>query len=138
MYQKIFLAGNLGRDPETRYTPGGMPVTSFSLATNERWTDQDGQPQERTTWWQVSVWGKQGETIGQYLSKGRQVFIEGRMNPDSSTGGPHIFTRRDGTAGASYEVTAIRVRLIGGRGGAASFAGPRDEDVPPEAYFGED
>ncbi len=138
MYQRIFLAGNLGRDPETRYTPGGMPVTSFSLATNERWTDQEGQPQQRTTWWRVSVWGKQGETISQYLSKGSQVFVEGRMDPDPETGGPRLWTGNDGRTRASFEIIARRVELSGRRGGAASFAGPRDEDVPPEAYFGED
>ena len=65
MYQKIFLSGNLGGDPELRYTPNGTPVTRFSVATNDTWTGQDGQPQQRTTWWRVSVWGKQGEAASE-------------------------------------------------------------------------
>jgi len=137
MYQKIFLAGNLGRDPELRYTPNGTPVTQFSVATNEKWTGQDGQQQERTIWWRVSVWGKQGEAVSQYLRKGSQVFVEGRMDPDPETGGPKLWTRKDGRTGASYEVVARRVQFVGKRG-AASFDEPRDADIPPEAYFGED
>jgi single-strand DNA-binding protein len=135
MYERIFLAGNLGQDPELRYTPNGTPVTNFSVATNERWTGQDGEQQQRTIWWRVTVWGKQAETVSQYLSKGSQVFIEGRMDPDPETGGPRIWTGRDGQARASFEVVARRVQFIGRRGGAASFEGPRDEDVPPEAFF---
>lgn len=138
MYQKIFLTGNLGRDPELRYTPNGTPVVRFSVATNERWTDREGQQQERTIWWRVSVWGKQGEAVSQYLSKGRQVFIEGRMDPDPETGGPRLWTGRDGQTRASFEIVAQRVRVIGRRGGAVSFGEPRDQDIPPEAYFGED
>lgn len=137
MYQKIFLAGNLGRDPELRYTPNGTPVTSFSVASNERWTDQDGQQQERTVWWRVKVWGKQAETVSQYLSKGRQVFIEGRMDPDPETGGPRLWTGNDGRSRASFEIVAQSVKFVGRRGGTASFDEPRDEDIPPEAFFGE-
>lgn len=135
MYQRIFLTGNLGRDPELRYTPNGIPVTRFSVATNERWTGQDGQQQERTIWWGVSMWGKQAETVSQYLSKGSQVFVEGRMDPDQETGNPRIFTRRDGSTGASYDLVAIKVKVVGSQGRAASFDEPRDQDVPPEAYF---
>jgi single-strand DNA-binding protein len=137
MYQKIFLAGNLGRDPELRYTPNGTPVTQFSVATNEKWTGQDGQQQERTIWWRVSVWGKQGEEVSQYLRKGSQVFVEGRMDSDPETGGPKLWTRRDGRTSASYEIIARKVQFVGKRG-AASFDEPRDQDIPPEAYFGED
>lgn len=133
MYQKIVLVGNLGRDPEMRYTADGTPVTNLSVATTERWTGQDGQPQERTAWWRVSVWGKQAEAVNQYLSKGRQVLVEGRMNADPETGGPRVYTRSDGSSGASYEVRAITVRFLGGRGDVADVGAPRDEDVPPEA-----
>ena len=136
MYQKIFLAGNLGQDPELRYTPNGTPVTRFSVATNETWTGQDGQQQERTIWWRVSVWGQQGEAVSEYLSKGSQVFIEGRMDPDPETGDPRLWTGRDGQSHASFEIIAQRVRFIGRRGGAARFDEPRDEDIPPEAHFG--
>ena len=138
MYQKIFLAGNLGRDPELRYTPNGTPVTQFSVATNEKWTGQDGQQQERTIWWRVSVWGKQGEEVSQYLRKGSQVFVEGRMDSDPETGGPKLWTGKDGRTRASYEVIARRVQSVSKRGGTASFDEPRDADIPPEAYFGED
>jgi single-strand DNA-binding protein len=135
MYERIFLAGNLGQDPELRYTPNGTPMTNFSVATNERWTGQDGKQQERTIWWRVTVWGKQAETVSQYLSKGSQVFVEGRLDPDPETGSPRIWTGRDGQARASFEVVARRVQFVGRRGGAARLDEPRDEDVPPEAFF---
>jgi len=138
MYQKVVLVGNLSRDPEMRYTSDGTPVTNLSVATSERWTGQDGQQQERTTWWRVSVWGRQAETVNQYLAKGRQVLVEGRVNPDPETGGPRVFTRSDGSAGAAYEVRAITVRFLGGRGETDSFETPQDEDVPPEADMDED
>ncbi len=138
MYQKIVLVGNLGRDPEMRYTPDGTPVTSFSLATNEKWTGRDGQPQERTTWWRVSAWRRMAETCNQYLSKGSQVLVEGRVVPDPETGGPRVYTRSDGTPGASYEVTAFTVKFLGGRAEAPGFEAPSDEDVPPEADIEED
>ncbi len=132
MYQKIVLSGNLGRDPDLRFTPNGTPVTRFSVATSRSWTGADGQPQERTTWWQVSVWGKQAETVSQNLRKGSQVFIEGRMDPDPETGGPKLWTDRSGQARASFEIVARRVKFTGQRGSAVSFE-PRDEDIPPEA-----
>jgi single-strand DNA-binding protein len=138
MYQKIVLVGNLGRDPEMRYTPDGTPVTSFSIATNEKWTGRDGQQQDRTTWWRISAWRRLAETCNQYLSKGSQVLVEGRMNPDPETGGPRVFTRNDGTTGASYELTAFTVKFLGGRGDEAGLGTPSDEDVPPEAEIDED
>jgi single-strand DNA-binding protein len=115
MYQKVIIVGNLGRDPEMRYTPSGQPVTNFSVATNRRWTNTDGTPGEETVWFRVTAWGKLGETCNQYLSKGRQVFVEGRLRPDPETGGPRIWTRQDGTAGASFEITAFTVRFLGRR-----------------------
>ncbi|MBI3760983.1 MAG: single-stranded DNA-binding protein [Chloroflexi bacterium] len=123
MYNKIILVGNLGRDPEMRYSPSGQAVTNFSIATSEKWTDQQGQPQERTLWWRISVWGKLAETCNQYLKKGRQVLVEGRMNGDAKTGGPRIYTRQDGTAGASFEVTAVSVKFLGTRADAGPTAG---------------
>lgn len=116
MYQKIIIVGNLGRDPEMRYMPDGTAVTNFSVATSRRWTDgQSGEPREETTWFRISVWGRQAETANEYLAKGRQVLVEGRIRPDPQTGGPRTFTRQDGTVGASYDVTADSVRFIGGR-----------------------
>jgi single-strand DNA-binding protein len=137
MYQRIFLTGNLGRDPELRYTPNGTPVARFSVATNERWADRDGQQQDRTTWWRVSVWGRQGEAVSEHLRKGNQVFIEGRMDPDPETGGPRIWTASDGQPRASFEIVAQRVQFTGRRGGTARFDEPSDDDIPPEAFFGE-
>ncbi len=125
MYQKIVIVGNLGRDPEMRYTPSGQPVTNFSMATNRKWTNTDGTPGEETIWFRVTAWGKLGETCNQYLSKGRQVLVEGRLRPDPATGGPRVWTRQDGTAGASFEITANTVRFLGGRAEAA--AGPEEE-----------
>ncbi len=116
MYHTIILVGRLGRDPEMRYTPSGQAVTSFSVATDYQTKGPDGNWEKKTIWVRVTVWGKQAETASQYLKKGREVLIEGRLNPDPSTGGPKIWTRQDGTAGASYEVTANTVRFIGGRG----------------------
>jgi len=100
MYQKVTLIGNLGRDPEQRYTPSGQALTNFSVATSEKWTGQDGQPQERTVWWRVSVFGKQAETCAQYLRKGSKVYVEGRMQADPKTGGPRIWSGQGGSGPA--------------------------------------
>lgn len=126
MYHKVTLLGRLGRNPEMRYTADGKPVTSFSVAIDDSYGES-----KKTVWVRVSVWGKQAESCNQYLSKGRQVYVEGRLNHDG--GNPRVFTRNDGTAGASFEVTAHTVKFIGGQGdNAASGSAPRDEDVPPE------
>jgi single-strand DNA-binding protein len=115
MYQQIILVGNLGGDPEMRYLPNGTAVTNFSLATNRKWKGSDGQMQEETVWWRISVFGSQAEACNQYLSKGRQVLVEGRMRPDPNTGGPRVWQRNDGGYGASYELSAQTVRFLGGR-----------------------
>jgi primosomal replication protein N len=86
MFHKIILVGNLGKDPEMRYTPGGQPVTSFSVASNRRYTDSGGQMVEETIWFRISVWGKQAEACKQYLVKGRQVLVEGRLVCDRPAG----------------------------------------------------
>jgi len=136
MYQKITIVGNLGRDPEMRYLPNGRAVTSFSVATNRRWTDQaSGEPREETTWFRISVWGRQAESANQYLSRGRMVLVEGRLVPDPQTGGPRLFTRQDGTVGTSFEVTADNVKFIGGRdegGFEASEGGYEDTPAAQE------
>lgn len=133
MFQKIILAGNLGRDPEMRYTQSGTPVTNFSMATNEKWTDSDGGPQERTTWWRVTCWGRLGETVNQYLSKGRQVLVECRINPDPETGGPRVYQRNDGSWGAQYEVTALTVKFLGGGGNGQEAPDAPDVDVDADS-----
>jgi single-strand DNA-binding protein len=134
-YQKVIIVGNLGRDPEMRYTPDGTPVTSFSIATNRRWTSADGSQGEETTWFRVSAWRRQAEVAAQYLSKGRQVLVEGRMNPDRATGGPRVWTGNDGVARASYEVTADRIIFLQGRGEPG--AGGDEEPGGPD-YVAED
>ena len=129
MYQKIIIIGNLGRDPEMRYTPEGNPVTSFSMATSRRFGEK-----EETTWFRVTVWGKQAESCNQYLFKGSKVLVEGRLRPDAN-GSPTVFQRKDGTWGSSFEVTAETVRFLtpkGGEGGDSQNFGPLDddEDIP--------
>lgn len=132
MYHKIIIVGNLGRDPEMRYTPDGTPVTSFSVATNRRWTGSDGQQQEETVWFRVTAWRRMAEVCNQYLQKGRQVLIEGQLKPDEN-GGPRVWTGNDGVARASYEVTALTVKFLGGRGEGPSPEAPGAyEEGPPE------
>jgi len=138
-FNKIILVGNLGRDPELRYTPQGTPVCTFSLATNERRKDRNGEMQDQTTWFRITLWNRQAETASQYLQKGRPVYIEGRLRVEE-------FTDRDGKQRHSLEVTATDMQFIGSRhdeGGAperaastAAAAGPAepaelsDEDIP--------
>jgi single-strand DNA-binding protein len=114
-FHTLILIGNLGRDPEMRYTPSGQPVTSFSVASNRSYTGADGQKVDETIWFRVTAWGKLAETCNQYLTKGSKVLVEGRLVPDKN-GGPRIWTRQDGTPGASFEVTANTVRFLSGRG----------------------
>ena len=115
MFHTIIIVGNLGRDPEMRYTPSGQAVTNFSVATSRSYQDSSGQQVKETIWFRITVWGKQAENCNQYLKKGAKVLVEGRLNPDLSTGGPRIWTRQDGTAAASYEVTALTVRFLSSR-----------------------
>jgi single-strand DNA-binding protein len=127
MFQKIIVVGNLGRDPEMRYMPDGTAVTNLNVATTSRWTDRaSGEPREETTWFRVSVWGKQAESANQYLSKGRPVLIEGRLKPDPQSGGPRLYTRQDGTVGASFEISADTVRFLGTGGREGAYETPGD------------
>lgn len=123
MFQTVVLVGNLGRDPEMRYTPNGTPVTSFSVATSRKYTGSDGQTKEETLWFRISVWGKQAETCNQYLSKGRQVLVEGSLVGDEN-GGPRVWVGQDGKPRASFEVRAQTVRFLGRREGADSGGMP--------------
>ncbi len=116
MYQKVVIVGNLGSKPELRYTPQGDAVTTLRVAVNRRWTGQDGQPGEETTWFQVSVWGAQAEACHQYLTKGRLVLGEGRLIPDQASGGPRIWTDKGGRPRASFGLRAITVRFLGSAG----------------------
>ncbi len=131
MLQKITIIGNLGRDPEMRYTPAGKSVTNFSVATNRKWNDADGNPQEQVIWFKVAAWNRLAEVCNEYLKKGRQVYIEGRLTCDKETGNPRIFTRSDGTPGTSFEMTAGQVLFLGTRGDYVPV-GPEDEASEPE------
>jgi single-strand DNA-binding protein len=127
MVNKAIIIGNLGRDPEVRFTPSGRAVAKFSVATTERWTDQQGQKQEKTEWHNIVVWGKQAETCGQYLSKGRQVYVEGRITNRS-------YDDKDGNKRYITEIVARDVRFLGGGGGAgrsseSGFVPPPGEDA---------
>ncbi|HYP53147.1 MAG TPA: single-stranded DNA-binding protein [Pyrinomonadaceae bacterium] len=115
-FNKITLVGNLGRDPELRYTPQGTPVCSFTMATNERRKDKSGEQQDMTTWFRVTLWGRQAEAASQYLTKGRPVYIEGRLRVEE-------WTDRDGKQRHTLEVHATDMQFIGGRGGG--------DDAPP-------
>ncbi len=139
MYQQITIVGYLGRDPEMRFTPSGQAVTSFSVATSRSYTTNAGQKVDETTWFRVSVWGAQAESCNQYLKKGRPVLVVGRLRPDPQTGGPNIYTRNDGTPGASFEINAQNVRFLpGGRGDTGGYQedmgdvgeGSDDEEIP--------
>ncbi len=136
MYHTIILVGNLGKDPEMPYTPNGQAVTNLSVATNRQYTGADGNQVKETIWFRVSVWGKQAETVNQYLKKGSKVLVEGRLVPDASTGGPRIWNRQDGTPSASFEVSANTVRFLSSRGeegagaSAASTSDTPEEDIP--------
>ena len=118
MYQKLIFIGNLGSNPEQRFTPSGDPVTTFSVATSRKYGETD-----ETTWLRVSVWGKQAEACNQYLHKGSKVLVEGALKADAQ-GNPRTYERKDGTWAASFELTAETVR----------FLTPKGEDAPVEDY----
>lgn len=129
MYHTLIFAGNVGRDPEMRYTPSGQAVTSFSVATNRQYTASNGEQVKETIWFRVSAWGKTAEVCNQYIKKGSKVLVEGRLTPDKNTGGPRIWTKQDGTSGSSYEVTANTVRFLSSRQDAeGSGLAPMDAD----------
>jgi single-strand DNA-binding protein len=142
MYQKIIIVGNLGSDPEMRYMPDGTAVTNFSVATNRKWTDGQGVPQEEVTWFRVATWGRVAENCNQYLSRGSKVLVEGSIKPDPATGGPKTFVRHDGTVGASYEIKADTVRFLpsasdpsvyapsAGEGTAVSGSPTEEDEIP--------
>lgn len=133
---KAIILGNLGRDPELRHTPGGKAVATLRIATNEVWTDQSGERQERTEWHTVVVWGRQAENCNQYLKKGRSVYIEGRLTTRK-------WQDKDGKDRYSTEIVADRVQFIGGGTGAGGGGGGREfEDQslepPPPGGGGDD
>ncbi|MEW5795365.1 MAG: single-stranded DNA-binding protein [Candidatus Zixiibacteriota bacterium] len=131
---KAILIGNLGRDPELKYTPGGQAVANFSLATTDRWTGQDGQKNERTVWHNIVAWGKQAELAKEYLHKGRQVYIEGRIDNRS-------YDKKDGSGkGYISEIVVQNIQFLGSRSDANAAPPPADapSGPPPEAAAGDD
>jgi len=133
---KVLLIGNLGKDPEVRFTPGGRAVARFPVATSEVWNDQEGQRQERTEWHNIVVWGKQAETCGQYLAKGRQVFLEGSIRSRQ-------YDDKEGNRRYITEVVAQRVQFLGSRGdgargGGGGGGGGGMEAPPPPAAEDDD
>ena len=131
---KVILVGNLGRDAEVRYTPGGAPVASFSIATTENWTSKDGEKHEQTEWHRIVLWGKSAESLQPYLTKGKQIYVEGRLQTRQ--------WEKDGQKHYTTEVKADRIVLLGGgagRGGgerrpsaarSGSYADPLKEAAP--------
>lgn len=139
-YQKVILIGNLGADPEMRYTPAGKAVTSFSLAISKKWTTPDGEKREKTLWVRVAAWEKLAELANQYLAKGRQCMVEGELEPANA------YTNKAGEPAASIEITAREIRFLGSAGETSNseaataanvaakvaqrVAATREEDIP--------
>lgn len=131
---KVMLIGNLGADPEVRYTSGGTAVANFRIATTETWNNKEGERQERTEWHRIVVWGKQGENCGAYLQKGRSIHVEGRIQTRQ-------WEDREGNQRYSPEVVADRVTFLGSRDGSSAGDGEsrrpqpntqrRDDGPPP-------
>ncbi|OFZ83114.1 MAG: single-stranded DNA-binding protein [Bdellovibrionales bacterium RIFOXYD1_FULL_44_7] len=122
---KVILVGRLGQNPEVRYTPSGMAVANFSVATNESWTDKSGQKQERTEWHKVVVWGKLAELCNQYLTKGRQAYVEGRLQTRQ-------WQDKDGQTKYTTEIQAQTVQFLGGQSANAGVSTSTDKTPQPQ------
>jgi single-strand DNA-binding protein len=127
-FQTLIIAGKVGKDAEMRYTPSGQPITSFSVAVNRKY-NQNGETVSETCWFRVSAWGKLAEVCGQYVRKGMDVLIEGRLTPDKETGGPRIWDS-NGTPKSSFEISAQTVQFGGGAKQEAAPASYSDDEVP--------
>lgn len=132
MVNKVILVGNLGRDPELRSTPSGQQVASFSLATNRKWKDRDGNRQEQTEWHNIVCWGRQAEIAGQYLTKGRQIFVEGRIQTQSWE------DRQSGEKKYRTEIVCENFQMLGQRGDQPESGGyrPEEQSSPPPSDSG--
>ena len=113
---KVILVGNLGRDAELRYTPGGAAVATINMATTEVWNDKGGQRQEKTEWHRIVLWGKTAESLNEYLTKGKQIYVEGRLQTRQ-------WDDKDGNKRYTTEIKADRITLLGGGGGAGAGGG---------------
>lgn len=125
---KVILIGNLGSDPEMRYTPDGKSVTSFRMATNRRYTTSAGESREETEWFRITVWGRQAEQCNQFLSKGRQAYVEGRLHT-------HNWEGQDGQKRTSFEVVANRVIFLGSKRDLATMPAEEGELEPENLPF---
>lgn len=121
---KVIIVGNLGKDPEVRFTPGGAAVANFTMATSESWTDKNGQKQERTEWHRIVAWGKTAELCGEYLKKGRQAFIEGKLQTRK-------WTDKEGKEHYTTEIVADRVVFLGSRSEGSGARSNDQEYGPP-------
>lgn len=126
MYQRLVIVGNLGRDPEMRYTPQGTAVTTLNVATSRKYKNSADVLKEETLWFRVSVWGKQAETVNQYLAKGSKVLVEGELTADES-GNPRVWTDKDGKPRASFEMRAINVRFLSGNKSDTTATEPKEQ-----------
>jgi single-strand DNA-binding protein len=138
---KVILIGNLGRDPEVRYTPSGTAVANFTLATTENWTNKDGEKQSHTEWHRIVAWRRLGEICGEYLSKGKQVYIEGRIRTNE-------WEDQEGNKRRTTEIEALNMQMLGSRAqseprqseprqdessgpeSATASGGPTEDDIP--------
>jgi single-strand DNA-binding protein len=124
MVNKVILVGRLGRDPELRYTPKGQAVANFTVATNEVWRNQDGERQERTEWHRIVVWGKTAEFCQNYVTKGRQIYIEGRLQTRE-------WEDREGHKRWTTEIVAQNIQLLGSRREGDAPGAPREDATDP-------
>ena len=130
---KVILVGNLGRDAEVRFTPGGQAVATLNLATTEQWNDREGQRQEKTEWHRVVLWGKQAESLQQYLVKGKQIYVEGRLQTRQ-------WDDKDGNKRYTTEIRGDRIVLLGGGGMGTGGGGrqqPRSTGTSPDEHMTE-
>ena len=125
-YQHTVIVGNVGREPEMRFTPNGKPVTNFSVAVNRKWKNQAGEQQEKTTWFRVTAWDKLAELCNQYLSKGRMVLVTGEVTASA-------YTNQAGEPAASLEITARDVKFLGGNGSNGNGGNAAPEPAGPSA-----
>ena len=120
---KVILIGNLGRDPEVRYMPSGDAVANITIATTETWKDKGGEKQEQTEWHRVAMFGKMAEIAGEYLKKGSQVYIEGKLQTRK-------WTDKEGQERYTTEIRADRMQMLGSRSGGSERMAPPDDDAP--------
>ncbi len=133
MYQRLILVGNLGRDVELKYASDGIPLANFPVATNHKWSDPEGNPQEETIWFRVTVYGKQAETCSEFLAKGQRVLVEGTLVAGEN-GGPRVYERKDGTWGASFDVRASTVRFLSAKAATVPPSEKAEEGVQEELF----